>query len=43
MAERPSIKLNAGYLDGRVESFQAHDARNVKNYQAQAYLSPKTY
>ena len=41
MAERPQIKLNAGYLDGRVESFNAWDARGVKNYQAQAFLAPK--
>ncbi len=43
MTERPQIKLNAGYLDGRVESFQARDAPNVKNYQAQAFLAPKAY
>jgi prepilin-type N-terminal cleavage/methylation domain-containing protein len=43
MAEPPRIKLNAGYLDGRVESFQASDARGVKNYQAQAFLTPKAY
>jgi prepilin-type N-terminal cleavage/methylation domain-containing protein len=43
MAERPRVKLNAGYLDGRVESFQAPDALGVKNYQAQAFLAPKAY
>jgi prepilin-type N-terminal cleavage/methylation domain-containing protein len=43
MTERPGIKLNAGYLDGRVESFHAADALAVKNYQAQAFLAPKAY
>jgi prepilin-type N-terminal cleavage/methylation domain-containing protein len=43
MTERPQIKLNAGYLDGRVESFNAMNALAVKNYQAQAFLAPKTY
>ncbi|MBM4027195.1 MAG: prepilin-type N-terminal cleavage/methylation domain-containing protein [Planctomycetes bacterium] len=43
MTERPQIKLNAGYLDGWVESFRASDALNVKNHQAQAFLTPKAY
>jgi len=41
MQGRPQIKLNAGYLDGRVETFNAGDARGVKNYGAQAFLTPK--
>jgi type II secretory pathway pseudopilin PulG len=41
MTRQPKIKLNAAYLDGRVESFSAWDARGVKNYNAQAYLAPK--
>ena len=40
MAEQLKIRLNAGYLDGRVESFNAWDARGVKNHQAQAFISP---
>jgi len=40
MAEQPKIRLNAGYLDGRVESFSAWDARGVKNFGAQAYIAP---
>ena len=41
MTQRPKIKLNAGYLDGRVESFRASDAVGVKNFGAQAFISPK--
>jgi prepilin-type N-terminal cleavage/methylation domain-containing protein len=41
MAEQLKIRLNAGYLDGRVESFNAWDAQGVKNHQAQAFISPK--
>ena len=40
MAQQPKIRLNAGYLDGRVESFSAGDARGVMNYNAQAYIAP---
>jgi len=40
MAQQPKIRLNAGYLDGRVDSFSAWDARGVMNYNAQAYLAP---
>jgi len=43
MQERPAIRLNAGYLDGRVEAFRSEDAIGVLNYQAQAYLAPKAY
>ncbi len=41
MALRPKIRLNAGYLDGRVESFNASDAKGVKNFGAQAFIAPK--
>ena len=41
MTRQPKIRLNAGYLDGRVESFSAWDAVGVKNYGAQAFLTPK--
>jgi hypothetical protein len=41
MSEWPMIRLNAGYLDGRVEGFNSPDAIAVKNYNAQAYLAPK--
>jgi len=41
MEKQPKVKLNAGYLDGRVESFSAWDAKGVKNYGAQAFISPK--
>jgi len=41
MTKRPKIKLNAGYLDGRVESFRALDATGVKNFGAQAFIAPK--
>lgn len=41
MTQRPKIKLNAGYLDGRVESFRASDAAGVKNFGAQAFIAPK--
>ena len=40
MAQRPKIRLNAGYLDGRIERFSAWDARGVMNYNAQAYIAP---
>ncbi|UCD52038.1 MAG: hypothetical protein JSW27_05245, partial [Phycisphaerales bacterium] len=40
MAQQPKIRLNAGYLDGRVESFSAWEARGVMNYNAQAYIAP---
>ena len=38
--ELPKIRFNAGYLDGRVESFMSWDALKVKNYNAEAYLAP---
>lgn len=41
MQGKPKIRLNAGYLDGRVETFNAWDAVGVKNYGAQAFLTPK--
>lgn len=41
MQGKPQIKLNAGYLDGRVESFNAGDSLGVKNYGAQAFLTRK--
>ncbi len=41
MQGKPQIRLNAGYLDGRVETFNARDAIGVKNYGAQAFLTPK--
>ena len=41
MQLKPKIRLNAGYLDGRVESFNSWDAEGVKNYGAQAFISPK--
>ena len=41
MQTQPKIRLNAGYLDGRVESFNAWDARGVKNYGAQAFIAVK--
>ncbi len=40
MTQQPKIRLNAGYLDGRVETFSAWDARGVMNYNAQAYIAP---
>ncbi len=40
MQSKPRIRLNAGYLDGRVEAFNAWDAIGVKNYSAQAFLTP---
>lgn len=40
MSIRPKIRLNAGYLDGRVQKFSAWDARGVMNYNAQAYIAP---
>ena len=40
MTQQPKIRLNAGYLDGRVESFSAWEARGVMNYSAQAYIAP---
>jgi len=36
----PKIRFNAGYLDGRVESFMSWDALKVKNHGAISYLSP---
>jgi len=41
MQGKPKIRLNAGYLDGRVETFNALEALGVKNYGAQAFLTPK--
>jgi hypothetical protein len=41
MQRQPKIRLNAGYLDGRVEAFNAWDARGIKNYGAQAFITPK--
>ena len=41
MQRQPDIRLNAGYLDGRVEAFNARDAMGVKNYGAQAFITPK--
>lgn len=43
MQELPKIRLNAGYLDGRVESFNSWDARSVMNYNARAYIAPRYY
>ncbi len=43
MQNLPRLRLNAGYLDGRVESFQASEMMGVKNYNAQAYIAPKHY
>jgi hypothetical protein len=43
MAKQPKIKLNAGYLDGRVESFRAWESRGVKIFGAQAFIAPKSY
>jgi prepilin-type N-terminal cleavage/methylation domain-containing protein len=40
MSMQPKIRLNAGYLDGRVEAFNAWDARGVMNHSAQAYIAP---
>lgn len=40
-SERPSCKLNAGYLDGHVDRFNSEDAVRVKNYGAVNFLSPK--
>lgn len=40
MSAQPKIRLNAGYLDGRVETFSAWDARGVMNFSAQAYIAP---
>ena len=37
---KTTIRLNAGYLDGRVETFSAWDARGVMNFGAQAYIAP---
>jgi len=41
MQGKPKVRLNAGYLDGRVETFNAWDALGVKNYGAQAFITPK--
>lgn len=41
MQDKPKVRLNAGYLDGRVETFNAWDALGVKNYGAQAFITPK--
>jgi prepilin-type N-terminal cleavage/methylation domain-containing protein len=41
MQGKPRIRLNAGYLDGRVDTFNAWDALGVKNYGAQAFITPK--
>ena len=41
MTQRPKIKLNAGYMDGRVEAFRASEASGVKNFGAQAFIAPK--
>ena len=38
--ELPKLRLNAGYLDGRVESFMSWESLKVKNYGAITYLSP---
>lgn len=38
--KRPNCKLNAGYLDGRVDRFDSKDAIEVKNFGAVNYLSP---
>jgi prepilin-type N-terminal cleavage/methylation domain-containing protein len=43
MSKQPKIRLNAGYLDGRVESFNAWESRGVKNFGAQAFIAPKSY
>jgi len=37
----PKIRLNAGYLDGRVDSFNSSDALAVMNYNARALITPK--
>ena len=39
--ELPQMRFNAGYLDGRVESFSSEEALMVKNYGAVSYLAPK--
>ncbi len=41
MSVQPKIRLNAGYLDGRVETFSAWDAKGVKNFGAQAFIAPE--
>lgn len=41
MQATPKIRLNAGYLDGRVESFNSWDALTVMNYSARALIAPK--
>ena len=43
MQKQPKVRLNAGYLDGHVESFSAWDSMGVKNYGAQAFITPKHY
>ena len=39
---KPSVRLNAGYLDGRVERFHSDEMNWVKNHQAEAYIT-RTY
>lgn len=39
---KPSVWLNAGYLDGRVERFRSDDMNWVKNHIAEAYIT-RTY
>lgn len=39
---KPSVRLNAGYLDGRVERFHSDDTNWVKNHIAEAYIT-RTY
>lgn len=39
---KPSVRLNAGYLDGRVERFHSDDMNWVKNHIAEAYIT-RTY
>ena len=37
---KPHCKLNAGYLDGRVDRYDSRDTIKVQNYGAVNYLSP---
>ena len=43
MSVQPKVRLNAGYLDGRVEAFHTGSARSVMNYNAQAYIAPSDH
>lgn len=39
MVSLPKVKLNAGYLDGRVESFRSEKARMIENLNAMLWLT----